>query len=778
VTKEDGSAKRWNWSSFLDGLGPSIFVGLLLPDGTLMHANETALRAVGVKMGDVAGMPFDQTPWWKHSPQAQQELRAALAAGARGESSRFEVSIRAADGRVIALDFSLHPVLDEHGSVAFLVPSGCDVTEQRRAEQRISYVSEHDVLTGLPNQRWLRRHLAQELRQAPDAKRSIAVLCIDIDRFGRIDAALGRPAADAVLKAIAGRIAGCLGPADRLVRFESDEFVVTLRVEPGDASHAGAMASMVLDQVALPVSVAGQDIFVTASIGVAIAGPAPSDADGLLRKASIALDRAKRKGRCTWVVHAQEHETSDPGRFFLEAALRDAIARDELELVYQPQVDIASGEIVGVEALLRWEHPTLGAVSPDRFIPIAEEAGLIVAIGDWVLRTACETASAWQRKELPPIRTMVNVSACQLQQGDMDVRVRRVLRETGLDPRRFGIELTESVLMQDMSEAAGQLGDLRSLGVEIALDDFGTGYSSLSYLSRLPLDVVKIDRSLVPAVTGNSNALPITRAIIAMGHSLGMKVVAEGVETEGQLELLAANRCDQFQGFHFCAPTSAEHIEVMLGTGQRHPALDRRRAARVRTVLVVDDDAVVADNLKRQLAWKFGEAVRVEAFVDSSAALKRLHETQVDVLVSDLRMPGVDGIALMIQAKAIQPHAVRMMLLGPSDLARVIEDARQVDVFRYLWKPWTGEQLVGHFQAALDKVDQSRGEQALSEAISAGRYRPSRAELELLRLEEADPGITSVARGPLDEVLLPSQLMTLPGDLWAGEMPPRSGKHR
>lgn len=449
----------------------------------------------------------------------------------------------------------------------------------------------------------------------------------------------------------------------------------------------------------------------------------------------------------------------------LERALRQAIPRDQLHLVFQPQVSVASGEIVGVEALLRWEHPVLGAVPPERFIPVAERSGQIVAIGDWVLRRACVLARKWQREGLPAVRMMVNVSARQLG-GPLAARVEYLLAETGLEPRRLGLELTETALMQDIDAAVAQLRRLRGLGIEIALDDFGTGYSSLSHLRRLPLDVVKIDRSLIPGVTGCSDALPIVRAIIAMTHSLGLKVLAEGVANEAQLEMLAASHCDQLQGFHFSAPVSARDAEAMLRAGRRWPVLERRRVSRARRILLVDDEAPVLGRIAQRLDAHFGGAVQLTACDDPHAAMRQLRETRFDIVACDLRMPGVDGITLLNRARLLQPDAVRMMLLGAADLAVVLDDPRQVDVFRYLAKPGLPEQVLAHFQAALAQVECLQALNLLSDDPAVFQAGPGTAVLELMDLEQSEPGITSVARGPLDEIVLPSQLMTLPGDLW------------
>lgn len=456
----------------------------------------------------------------------------------------------------------------------------------------------------------------------------------------------------------------------------------------------------------------------------------------------------------------------DPRTAEIKDALRLAVQRDEFHLVYQPQVSVESGEIVGVEALLRWQHPRLGSISPDHFLPLAEESGLICQIGSWLLRRAWLVARKWQRQGLPAVRMTVNVSACQLQEPDFAAGIENLLAETGLDPRRIGIELAETVLTHNLDGAAAQLSRLRSLNIELALDGFGTGPSSLSSLRRLPLDVVKIDRSLVPGAGGDSDTLPIVRALIAMAHAFGMKVVAEGVANVGQLEILAASACDHFQGPHFSAPVSSEQVETMLRAGRKLQILERQPAPRSRNILVVDDDPLVARLLAQNLTWHFGETVKVTASVDPYEALHHMRNTPFDIIVSDLRMPEMDGIALLGIARDIQPNAVRMMLLGPTDLTRILEDQRQVDVFRYLSKPWTPEQFLAHCRAALNQVELACAQRTLARGRSQAAAAPGQAAVEMVHLERTDPGIATISCGPDDEMVLPAQLLTMPGDLW------------
>ena len=674
----------------LDRLSPSVFAGLLDSKGTLRCANRAALRAIGASSEEVLGQPFEVTPWWQGCELSQRRLRQALAAGARGEASRFDVRVATRGGDTLVMDFSLLPLFEPDGRVAWLIASACDVSERekaqrqlqltrhaveqandalfqvgpdgayrdangaacrllgltreqvlrlrvpdvdtqidntlwplrwremcergslrfessvrhrdgheipvdvsvslvtsgdetfahvcvddlrerRAAERRIQQLLRFDELTGLPNRQLLFERLGATLQTNAET----AVLVLELDRFKRINDGLGPHIGDAVLREVARRIVAAVRGVDWVARRGGDEFVILLPAPSEAAMHT---AQALLDTIAVPMMIEGHEIHVTCSLGLAVAPAYGECADLLLRNANAALHQAKLLGRNQISVYAGAPYDADPERLALENALRHALRGEQLELHYQPQIELGHGRIVGVEALLRWHHPTLGRIGPDRFIPIAEESGLILTIGDWVLRRAIEQAGTWQRAGLP-VRIAVNLSARQLQQPDLARRIAALLDATGLDPRLLGIEVTESMLIANFDQAVQHLRALRALGVEVSLDDFGTGYSSLSYLRRLPVDVVKIDRSLVPDITGPAVDVSIMRAIITMTHQLQMKALAEGVESEGQAALLAANQCDQIQGYWFSAAVPATAVETMLREGRRiNPALLGRRS--------------------------------------------------------------------------------------------------------------------------------------------------------------------------------------------------------
>jgi diguanylate cyclase (GGDEF)-like protein len=415
--------------------------------------------------------------------------------------------------------------------------------------------SQLDASTGLPN----RSAMHQRLHAGLQRGEVLSLLMIDLDRFRRINDALGQAAGDRLLRLAGQRLQQALPDAELLAGLGGDEFAVLVK-----SADPGTIGERVLEAFAQSFEVAGREVFVSCSIGCATTAGQGCDVNELLRQAATALQSAKSAGRNGLHLFTASPDELDPDALLLESALRQALERRQLRLHYQPQVDLATGLIVGAEALLRWRHPELGDVSPARFIPIAEESGLIVPIGEWVMREAIAAGATWQRARLPRLRIAVNLSGRELRQSGLAQRIEQLLVEGALDPRWLAVEVTESMLINNFAQTSATLLRLQGLGIEVAIDDFGTGYSGLNYLRQLPVDVVKIDRGFISDVAAPPGEVSMTRSLIQFAHSLRLKVVAEGNETELQRQLLAAQRCDLGQGFLIGAPLPADRLQQLL----------------------------------------------------------------------------------------------------------------------------------------------------------------------------------------------------------------------
>jgi diguanylate cyclase (GGDEF)-like protein/PAS domain S-box-containing protein len=438
-----------------------------------------------------------------------------------------------------------------------------DVTERKCAEERIRHLAHYDELTGLPNRALFSQLLEQALSESKFAQKQVAVLFIDLDRFKLINDTLSHESGDAVLQQVAKRLTEALPRRDTVARFGGDEFVVLMRdcKIPADAAET---AQKLLTALALPLLVEGQEYHLTASIGISAFPGDGENAQTILKNSDIAMYRAKEHGKNNYQFYSAQMNLHSFERLVLERFLRHALEQDEFQVYYQPKIDLVTGCVTGMEALLRWIHPGMGMISPTKFIPLAEETGLIVPIGAWVLRAACAQNRAWEQEGLPPLRVAVNLSARQFAQDDLHATIVTVLEETGLAPELLELEITESVTMDNPEHAAALLKSLKALGIRLAIDDFGTGYSSLSYLKRFPIDNVKIDRSFIKDIPDDEDDVAITQAVIAMAHSLRLKVIAEGVESEQHVAFLREHGCDEAQGYLFGAPMPAHEFRELM----------------------------------------------------------------------------------------------------------------------------------------------------------------------------------------------------------------------
>jgi diguanylate cyclase (GGDEF)-like protein len=470
------------------------------------------------------------------------------------------------DATELSIEDSAAPIHDRNGKVTGAVMVFHDVSITRGLPRQRSHQAAHDSLTDLPNRSLLNDRLAQAISLVRRHHTSLAILYLDLDRFKHINDSLGHAIGDRLLQTIALRLTECIRGSDTVSRQGGDEFVILLVDIDGD-NDAAICAEKVLQSLRLPCVVDEHELHASASIGIAICPQDGTEGDVLLRNADSAMYEAKERGRNNYQFYRKDLNASAIARQRLESGLRHAVERRELELNYQPIIDVHSGAIAAVEALVRWRNPDQGLVMPTHFMAIAEESGLIVPIGRWVLRAACLQAKVWQSAGLPRLRCAVNVSAVELRSTNFVAGVAAILEETGLDPALLELELTETFLMQDSKSTALVLTSLKDLNVRLALDDFGTGYSSLSYMRRFPIDALKIDRSFVNQLTNDEDDASVVSAVINMGKSLHMRVVAEGVETREQLSFLEFHQCPEAQGYLFSPPVDAEEFEALMHSG-------------------------------------------------------------------------------------------------------------------------------------------------------------------------------------------------------------------
>jgi diguanylate cyclase (GGDEF)-like protein/PAS domain S-box-containing protein len=513
----------------------------------------TASSHIGKRRWELAAPNMTEADWAAH--------RAVVEA--HQPFHDLELCRIAEDGGTRWVRISGEPIFDHDGVFKGYRGVGKDITGEKRAQERMQHMAEHDALTDLPNRMLLHDRIGQLIAQAKRSPRVFALLFIDLDRFKNVNDSLGHQVGDLLLQAVAARLLACTRASDTVARIGGDEFVILLGgiAAPADA---GTVAQKVLELLSQPVHIAGHGLHVTPSVGICTYPQDGADAETLTRNADTAMYHAKEMGRNNYQFYTPEMNTTAQRRLALENDLRRALERSELTLHYQPQLDLASGEIVGFEALARWRHPDRGMVPPSEFIPVAEEAGLIGRLGEWVLRQACIQAADWMRAGHRPLQVAVNLSAHQFRRQEVGATVARALAESGLQAARLELEITETAIIDQPEQAVVTFNELNDMGVQLSIDDFGTGYSSLSYLKRFPIDKLKIDQSFVRDIHTDPDDAAIVTAIIAMAHSLGLEAIAEGVETAEQLAFLKRLGCDKAQGYYFSRPLPAKEFAALL----------------------------------------------------------------------------------------------------------------------------------------------------------------------------------------------------------------------
>jgi diguanylate cyclase (GGDEF)-like protein/PAS domain S-box-containing protein len=677
-----------------------------LPSGRIVASRGLQAMA-GLPDTAVQGELIDETSW---IPADERSLVAGFWRNAQpGEPFEFMHRIHAAQGPDLVV---LH-----RGVLGAETPGqGCrgiailqDITAQRDAERRIEELATCDEVTGLPNRATFLQYVGAVMHAAQRDARRFAVLALDVPRIDEVNTSLGFGAGDSLMMAIAAVLNGVCTEEEFVAHLGGSEFALLLGGPPpgcGDDDAVLQRAKALQAALQAPQRIGGTEVLPLCIMGVATF---PGDGKTPAKLLEQAQTARLGTGLGTGIAFFQPEANAQAMRELrLESALRGAVARGELSLQFQPQVDLGTGTISGAEALLRWTTAEFGVVPAAELITIAERSAQIDAIGAWVMQQACRQAAAWRRAGLPPVRVNVNLSPAQLAHGGVATVIQEALREARVDAGCLGIELTESALLVDPDRTTALLRQIKATGVQVAVDDFGTGMSSMSALRNVPIDVVKVDRSFVHDVTAAPAEVSVTRAIITMAHSLHIRVLAIGVESEGQASLLASNGCDGIQGYWFSPPVSADEFEALLRSGRRLPERFTNRPQRKRTLLLVDDEENIVSSLKRLFRR---EGYHIVTACSAAEGLQRLTESSVDVIVSDQRMPGMTGVEFLRRAKDLYPDTVRMVLSGFTELQSIIDAVNEGAIYKFLTKPWDDERLRAHVAEAFlhkEMADENR----------------------------------------------------------------------
>lgn len=543
-------------------------------DTAIRFESPSVARILGYNPRELLGLQLTTLLHPDDLPRAQSFF--AEVAGQAGVTAPIEWCWRRGDGSWLHVE-SVVTNLTREPNVRGIVINSRDITERKHLEAQLIQQSFHDPLTGLANRVLFRDRVKLALATAQNKGQTVAVLLIDVDNFKTINDSLGHLAGDGLLLTLAERLCGCLRVGDMVARLGGDEFAVLVE-NVNEAADVVDVVERIIEVLGRPIFLKGKKVFMGLSIGIAVSDSAGESTDALLRNADVAMYAAKRGGKGRYEIFQPDMHLAALERLELESALRHALEHEEFTLRYQPIVELVSGQLVGVEALLRWHHPQRGWIAPDLFIPLAEETGLIVPLGNWVLEQACRRCRAWQQShpQYADLFVTVNLSGRQLQQAELAATVRSALAASGLDARSLVLEMTESAVIQDAPAALSRLTELKGLGVQLALDDFGTGYSSLSYLQRFPIDVLKIDKSFIVGIDQNGEDSLLVQAIIKLGEKLRLRIIAEGIEYEVQRERLQDLGCDLGQGYHFAQPLRAEEVDELLQQAESFRRLSER----------------------------------------------------------------------------------------------------------------------------------------------------------------------------------------------------------
>jgi diguanylate cyclase (GGDEF)-like protein/PAS domain S-box-containing protein len=578
----------------------------------------------------------------------------------------------------------------EAGTSKLLIAVARDISERKQAQQRLKHLASYDALTGLPNRTLFFQNLRESIELAQDKSWRVAVLFITLDRFKIVNDSLGPALGDELLRQFSNRLVRVREQRDSVGRLGGDEFAVILSMTREQQEEAAHVANEIREALRAPFDLDGQQAVLTASIGIAMYPDDAVEPETLVKYADTAMVRAREAGRDGYRFFTAGMNVQVLARLDLEVALRGALDGGQLVLHYQPKLDLSTGRVCGVEALLRWNRPGHGLVYPAEFVPVLEETGMVVRVGDWIIDEACRQIAEWQAQGVREVRVAVNVSSRQFVEGDLESVVRAAIERHGIEPGMLELELTESALMSNAERTIEVLERLKKLGIRIAIDDFGTGYSSLAYLKRFPIDKLKIDIAFVRDIVTNPDDAAIALAIISMARSLHMQVIAEGVETRAQMAYLRRHRCDEIQGFHFSRALPASQLAQLVRKNRETPDWPAADDSKVQTILVVDDDVDTLSALHRLLR-RDNYRVLTASTPDEGFELLALYRVQV--VMCDQRMPVMSGTEFLSKVKEMYPDTMRIILSGYTGVKTVLESINRGSIYKFYTKPWNDAEL-------------------------------------------------------------------------------------
>ncbi|ATD63285.1 diguanylate cyclase [Janthinobacterium svalbardensis] len=695
------TAELQRFRGAMDAATDAIFLVDVL-EMTLVDVNDGACRLLGYARAELLAL----APGTLLPPPPAPPLAALPGGAAHLATEVTECELLRRDLSPVPVELGWHwyaqaPVAGGYPGAAatgglLLIAVARDISERRQAQERLKHLAHYDGLTGLPNRSLFYQTLAQAVELAQEKSWRIVVLFIALDRFKSINDTLGAALGDELLRQFSNRLVECVRLRDTVGRLGNDEFALILTMSRNQ-QEAVAVANQVREALRAPFDLRGHAATLTASIGIAMYPDDATDPETLIKYANTAMGGAKQAGRDGYRFFTAGMNVQVLARLDLELALRHALEHEQFILYYQPKVDLRTGRISGVEALLRWRRPGYGLVAPAEFVPVLEDTGLIVRVGSWVIQAACRQIAEWRDSEVGPVRVAVNVSSRQFAEGDLEGEVTRALAQHKVAPELLELELTETALMSNAERTIVVLGKLKKIGVKVAIDDFGTGYSSLAYLQRFPIDKLKIDIAFVRNITSNPNDAAIALAIISMAHSLKLSVVAEGVESRPQLEYLRRNRCDEIQGFYFSRALPALELGQMIAAGAGLPPGHDPAAQPAQTLLIVDDDVNVLSSLHR-LFRPEGYQILTASTPAEGFEMLALH--RVHVIVCDQRMPSMSGTEFLSKVKELYPETIRIILSGYTGLEAVLDSINRGAIYRFYTKPWDDTQLRDNIRLA------------------------------------------------------------------------------